>query len=304
MTTILLTGRTGQVGWELARELAPLGQVIALDRSQMDLANPDSIRAAIRQAKPDVIVNAAAFTSVDDVEQQPELALRVNGVAPGIIAEEARRLGALLVHYSTAYVFDGTARRPYLEDDPPNPINVYGRTKLAGERAIAACGGAHLILRTSWIYSRRGTNFLLAILKLAREKKELAVVDDQIGSPTWARTIAEATARLLEKRRRTNGAAGTFHLSAAGAVSRYGFAEEIIAIGRRLPGGSGPWAKALPVTSADYPLPAARPKYCALDNARIKQAFGIEMPDWKSQIQACLSARVSHRGQNSARRTR
>lgn len=287
MTIILLTGRTGQVGWELQRALAPLGEVIATDRGQLDLADHGSIRTAIRQAKPAIIVNAAAFTSVDDVEQQPELALRVNGVAPGIIADEAKRLGALLVHYSTSYVFDGTARRPYVEDDPPNPINAYGRTKLAGERAVAAAGGHHLILRTSWIYSQRGTNFLLAFLRLARQKTELPVVNDQIGNPTWARAIAEATATLLGAKS-VRDHAGLYHLSAGGSVSRLAFAERILALARerRLLDAARTTLKS--VATAQYPLPAARPLNCTTSKERIRRVFGLEMTDWERQLRLCL----------------
>lgn len=285
MTAILLTGRTGQTGWELQRALAPLGQLIATGRGELDLADPDSIRAALRQAKPAIIVNAGGFTAVDEVEQQPELAMRVNGVAPGILAEEARRLGALLVHYSTAYVFDGNSEQPYAEDDAPNPINAYGKSKLAGEKAIAAAGCDHLILRTSWIYSLRGTNFLTTILELARQKKELAVVDDQIGAPTWARAIAQATAQVLGQRRRAG--AGIYHLTAAGQVSRYGLTRQIIENGRQRAPGRTTWPEVRPITSAQYPLPAARPQYCVLATDRIRRDFGVSMPAWEAQLLAC-----------------
>lgn len=290
MTTVLLTGRTGQTGWELQRALAPLGQVIATGRGELDLADPDSIRAAIRQAKPSIIVNAGGFTSVDEVEQQPELAMRVNGVAPGVIAEEAKRLGARLLHYSTAYVFDGNSGKPYSEDDPPNPINVYGKSKLAGEQAIVATDCDHLILRTSWIYSRRGINFLTAILKLAREKKELAVVDDQIGSPTWAKAIADATGQLLKKPRRAGGDAGIYHLTAAGQVSRFGLARKIIDNAREFTVGRGPWPNIRPIPSSEYPLPAARPRSCVLATGRIGRDFGTSMESWEDQLRACQRA--------------
>ena len=194
---ILLTGKNGQVGWELERSLQPLGQVIAFDRSGLDLASPDSIRAVIREVKPELIVNPAAYTAVDKAESEPDLAMAVNGVAPGIIAEEAKRLGAALIHYSTDYVFDGTKAEPYTEDDVPKPINVYGKTKLAGEQAVQAIGVPHLIFRTSWVYGMRGKNFLLTILRMAKEKDELRIVDDQFGAPTWSRMIAETTAQVL-----------------------------------------------------------------------------------------------------------
>ena len=289
MTTILLTGRTGQVGAELQQALAPLGQVIATGRGELDLADPGSIRAAIRQAKPSIIVNAGAFTSVDDVERQPDLAMRVNGIAPGVIAEETRRLGGLLVHYSTSYVFDGNSQRPYTEDDPPNPINAYGRSKLAGERAIAAAGCDHLILRTSWIYSERGSNFVLAILRLAREKPVLSVVDDQIGTPSWAHALAEATAELLRRRHLIPGRGGVYHLSAGGHTSRFEFAKAIIRIMRRISGDNDGWANVTPVTSDQYlPLPAKRPHNTVTSKERVKKAFGVEMPHWERQLEDFL----------------
>src|SRR5688572_7979721 len=194
---VLLIGRSGQLGWELQRSLAPLGGLVALDRAGMDLADPDSIHRAIADARPEVIVNAAAYTAVDQAESEPDMAMQVNGIAPGIIAEEAARIGALMVHYSTDYVFDGAQDAPYREDDRTAPINVYGHTKLAGEEAVRAAGGAHLIFRTSWVYAARGSNFLLTMLRLARERSELRIVDDQVGAPTWARTVAEATAQVL-----------------------------------------------------------------------------------------------------------
>ena len=290
MRRILLTGATGQIGWELRHTLAPTGEVIAPDRSRLDLALPDSIRGAIREAQPGIIVNAAAFSSMDKAEAEPDAAMQVNGVAPGVLAEEAKRLGALLVHYSSAYVFDGTGTRPYLENDTPNPINTYGRSKLAGEQAIAAVGGAHVIVRLSWIHSLRGSNFLAAILKLAREKPELPVVDDQIGSPTWARAAAAATTQMLDAWHKA-GANGVFHLSAAGAVSRYGFAREILDAARER-GDARIRATVRPVTTAEYPLPAARPLNCTMNCDKIARVFGIGMPYWKSQVGDCLAERT------------
>ncbi len=288
MTTILLTGRTGQTGHELQRALAPLGQVIATGRGELDLADPDSIRAAIRQAAPSIIVNAGGFTSVDDVERQPELAMRVNAVAPGVIAEEARRLGGMLVHYSTSYVFDGNCPRPYTEDDPPNPVNAYGRSKLAGEQAIAAAGCDHLILRTSWIYSMRGINFLTTFLKLAREKKELPVVDDQIGSPTWARAIAEATAELLRRRELIARHGGVYHLTAGGHVSRYEFAGAIIEIMKEVSRFPDGWASVKPIATASFPLPAQRPRNSVLSKDKIERTYGIALPHWRNQLYTFL----------------
>ncbi len=289
MTKILVVGKTGQVGWELQSALAPLGTVIALDRSQMDLSSADSIRKAIREAQPGIIVNAAGYTTVDKAESEPGLAMQVNGVAPGILAEEAKRLGAILVHYSTDYVFDGERDRPYTENDAPNPVNVYGRTKLAGERAIEAVGGAYLILRTSWIYSARGTNFVLTILRLAREKKELSVVNDQTGSPTWARMLAQATADLLRQADSIRSHSGTCHLSAAGHTSRCEFAQAIIRLMQEVSATPDGWAKVKPITTEQYPLPARRPLHPVTNKDRIKRLFGVEMPHWEDQLRAFLT---------------
>jgi dTDP-4-dehydrorhamnose reductase len=284
MPRILLIGKTGQVGWELQRSLAPLGRVIAPDRTQMDLTRPDSVRQAIRDAAPDIIVNAAGYTAVDKAEAEPDLAMQVNAVAPGVMAEEARRLNAQLIHYSTDYVFDGRHSEPYNEDDEPNPLNTYGKSKLAGERAIAASGCAHLILRISWIYSDRGTNFVLTMLRLAREREELVVVDDQIGSPTWAHALAQTSAELLGKVRRTDEETGIYHLSATGYTSRYDFAKKIIEIARELSGEKDGWATVRPITNAEYPLPAKRPLNAATSKEKIKRTFGIEMPAWTEQL--------------------
>lgn len=288
MKTILLTGKTGQVGWELQTALASLGRVIALDRTQMDLSKPDSIRIAIREAAPDIIVNAAAYTAVDKAESEPELAMMVNGIAPGIMAEEANRLGALLVHYSTDYVFNGTKSEPYTEDDETNPLNVYGKTKLAGERTITTTGCAHLILRTSWVYSGRGANFVLNMLRLARERRELAVVDDQVGSPTWARALAQSTVDLLGKSRHLKKMSGIYHLAAEDFTSRFNLAQRIIELARELSNERTDWATVRPTTTAEYPLPAVRPLNSAMSKEKIQRVFGINMTDWQSQLMACL----------------
>ena len=286
MKTILLTGKTGQVGWELQRVLAPVGRIIALDRTQMNLIDPDSIRKAIRDASPDIIVNAAGYTAVDKAETEPDLAMQVNATGPGVMAEEAGRIGALLVHYSTDYVFDGTSAAPYVEDDEPNPLNVYGKSKLEGERAIAASGCAHLILRASWIYSNRGTNFVLTILRLARERQELAVVDDQIGSPTWARALAESTAELLARANIPEMESGVYHLSANGYTSRFDFALAVLQNATSLSNGNVAWAVPRSVGTIQYPLPARRPLYAATSKDKIKRVFGIEMSDWRLQLGA------------------
>jgi len=290
MTTILLTGNSGQVGWELQRALTPLGNLIALGRDGMDHANPDSIRSAIRVARPGIIVNAAGYTTVDKAESEPDLAMQINGVAPGIMAEEAKRIGAPLVHYSTDYVYDGVLERPYTEDDAPKPLNTYGKSKLAGEHAIAAVGGTYVILRTSWVYSARRSNFVLAILRLAREKPVLTVVNDQVGSPTWARALAESTAGLLRNRPLLHDHGGVFHLSASGQTSRFEFARAIIRIMKEISGAKGGWAEISPITTDQYhpPLPARRPLSPVTDKNKIKRVFGIEMPGWESQLRSFL----------------
>jgi len=288
MQRILVPGRNGQVGWELQAALEPLGTVIGLDRSGMDLASPDSIRRAIRDAKPDVIINAAAYNHVDRAESEPDLAMQVNGIAPGIMAEEAKRLGAILIHYSTDYVFDGELGRPYSEEDAPNPLNAYGRTKLAGERAIESVGGQYLILRSSWVYSARGSNFVLTVLRLAREKPELAMVNDQFGSPTWARWLAQATAELLRKRELISRHSGVYHLTASGHASRYEFAKAIIDIMKEVSGIPSGWASVKAIGSDAYPLPAMRPRNPVISKDKIKRVFGIEMPRWEDQLRAFL----------------
>lgn len=292
MLRILVPGKSGQVGWELQSALAPLGTVIALDRRQMDLAEEGSIRNAIRDAKPDIIVNAAGYTGVDKAESEPEFAMRINGVAPRIMAEEAKHAGAILIHYSTDYVFDGELDRPYTEDDAPNPVNTYGRTKLAGERAIEAVGGRYLILRSSWIYSARGSNFVLTVLRLAREKPELTMVDDQTGSPTWARALAEATAELLRRKELITRHSGVYHLAAGGHASRYEFARAIIREAREISGVAQGWAEVRPIPTAHYPLPARRPRDSQIDNEKIRWTFGITMQDWQEQLGAFLASHV------------
>lgn len=270
---ILLSGRNGQVGRELERSLAPLGEVIATDRAMLDLADAEAIRRMVRETKPGVVVNAAAYTAVDRAESEPEAAMRINGTAPGVFAEEAGRLGALLVHYSTDYVFDGTKATPYVEADPTHPLNVYGRSKLEGERAIHASGCRHVVLRTSWIYSARGSNFLRAILRRAREQSELRVVNDQIGAPTSAAAIARATALILGR----TGPEGVFHASASGQTSWQGFAEAIVK-------SAGLPTRVVGIRSQDYPSAARRPCNSLLDNTRLRTVFGIALDDWQGQL--------------------
>jgi len=284
--TILLLGKNGQVGWELQRTLAPLGQVIALDQPDLDLTKPEQIRAQVREVKPNLIVNAAAYTAVDRAEGEPELAMAINGIAPGILAEEAKALGATLVHYSTDYVFDGTKKEPYTEADEPNPINVYGKTKLAGEQAIQAVGGNNLIFRTSWVYGMRGNNFLLTILRLAKERDELRIVDDQIGAPTWCRMLAEATALILA--RGEEGLAdnwGLYHMTAGGKTTWYGFAKGIledVKLNKKEP------ISMIPLLTHDYFTLAKRPMNSVLSNHHMVDKLQIRIPSWKSQLSSAL----------------
>jgi len=281
---ILLTARNGQVGWELQRTLAPLGEVVALDRTALDLAAPDAIRTVIREVKPQLIVNAAAYTAVDRAETEPDLAHAVNATAPGIMAEEAKRLGAALIHYSTDYVFDGAKDGAYVEEYPTNPLNVYGKTKLAGEQAIRASGAAHLILRTSWVYGARGKNFLLTMLRLAKEREELKIVADQIGAPTWSRHIAETTAQILAQRiGQWPELDGLYHFTAGGATSWHGFASAIVELS-----GIAPSPRLIPIPTTEYPLPATRPKNSLLANTSLAATFGLTMPDWSLSLRLCM----------------
>jgi dTDP-4-dehydrorhamnose reductase len=288
MIRILLTGKTGQVGYELERSLQGLGEITAVDRSQMDLSNLDQVRAVIRAVKPNLIINPAAYTAVDKAESEPELAMRINGHAPAVMAEEAKKLGAAMIHYSTDYVFDGTKTTPYTEDDPTCPINAYGRTKLAGEQAIQAAGIPHLILRTSWVYGMRGKNFLLTVLRLAQERDELRIVADQHGSPTWCRTIADSTAHIVAQSHRAShvedgwqGRSGLYHLTAQGQTTWHGFTQAILAhpsVAKK--------PTVTPIMAHEYPLPAARPANSVLSCARVTGAF-CGLPAWDSALRLC-----------------
>jgi dTDP-4-dehydrorhamnose reductase len=284
---LLLTGSNGQIGWELRRTLAPLGQVTALSRQELDLVNPDRIVECISELRPTIIVNAAAYTAVDRAEQEPDLAHAVNAIAPGVLAEQAKRIGALLVHYSTDYVFDGTKASPYTEQDAPRPLGVYGSTKLAGERAVQAAGAAHVILRTSWVYATRGKNFLLTIQRLARERSELRVVNDQIGAPTWSRFIAEATALMLVQPQAAEHS-GLYHLSAAGQTSWYGFAAAIVQVLAEQAGPQQARPKLVPIPSHEYPSLVQRPQYSVLDNRLFRETFGLYSPGWEEQLALAL----------------
>ena len=283
---ILITGRNGQLAQALQQRLAGLGQVHVLGREQLDLAEPERIRQVVRELSPDLLVNAAAYTAVDQAENEPALAFAINATAPGVLAEEAARLGVPLLHYSTDYVFDGSKATPYTEDDAPNPLSVYGRSKLAGEQAIHAVGGAHLTLRTSWVYSLHGRNFLLTMQRLLQEKPQLRVGADQIGAPTWAGSLAASTLALIQRWQAGQaGAWGTYHMTAQGQTSWFGFAQ---AIGEHLKAQGRPCAQLLPIPSSEYPTPAQRPLNSRLNCSRLRQQWQVEQPDWRQALIECL----------------
>ena len=283
----LLLGRNGQVGWELARALAPLGEVETLDRAAAPLDELQRLDTAIRGRAWDVIVNAAAYTAVDRAEQEADLAMRVNGDAPGVMAREANRRGALMVHYGTDYVFDGSGDRPWPEDALTAPLSVYGQTKLAGEESVRAAGCRHLILRTSWVYAARGGNFAKTMLRLASERDTLSVVADQVGAPTGAELIADATAHAVARVHAEAAEGGTFHLAAAGETSWHGYAEHVLAHAKR----AGRTLKAnevRPIRTADFPTLARRPANSRLDTRRFREAFGLHLPPWQAGVERML----------------
>lgn len=289
---ILLLGSNGQIGWELSRCLLPLGEVISATRAQVDLSDYGKLQEFLQRAGPDVIINAAAYTGVDKAETEQDLADSVNHIAPGILAEQAEHSGALLVHYSTDYVFDGTKESPYTELDTPCPVSVYGRSKLAGEQAIQESGCEFLIFRTSWVFASRGHNFLRTILRLAGEREELNIVSDQVGSPSWARLIAETTAHCLRQtmieRQQEAFSSGIYHLTARGETSWHGFAEAIV---KPMPGH---WKNEIsvnkinPISTAEFPLPAERPKNSRLDTSLLEKHFGLTMPGWEKTLKLCM----------------
>ncbi len=299
---ILITGANGQVGWHLQRTLAPLGEVLAIDIEQVDLTDLNAITRTVRDFAPNIVANAAAYTAVDKAESEPELARAINVAAPARIAEECARSGALLIHFSTDYVYNGTKSGAYDENDATGPLSVYGRTKLDGDQAIIASGSAHIILRTTWVYDVRGKNFLRTVLRLAREKDELRMVGDQFGAPTWARGLAESTTIILAKsleRRNAAGAwnGGLFHLTAAGQTSWAGFAQAILEDYEALLdwpaysdefGGPLNAKRVVAITSEQYLSPARRPRNSVLSNAKVRAAFGIVMPDWRSQLRLAM----------------
>ena len=288
MTAILLLGKHGQVGRELGIHLAGLGPLVAFGHAELDLADAPALRAALDRIRPALVVNAAAYTNVDRAEAEPAVAAAVNARAPGILAQYLAASGGALIHYSTDYVFDGFRGTPYTEDDAPNPLNVYGASKLAGERAIATSGVAHLILRTSWVYSEHGSNFVTTIRRLARTQRTLDVVNDQIGCPTWARTIARTTRQLIERcAGRIADCQGLYHLAAGGHTTRYGLAEKIVALMAQQPGDPAfvpPRLQA--VATSRFPAPAVRPACSALATGRLASRFGITLPGWEEELAA------------------
>ena len=285
---ILLIGKIGQVGWELRRTLAPMAQVACVDFPEIDLTSGDSVRQWVREIKPDIVINAAAYTAVDKAESEPDKAMAINGVAPGILAEEAKQSGALLVHYSTDYVYDGAKTTPYVETDSPNPLGAYGRSKLAGDDAIRAVGGAHLSFRLCWVYGARGQNFMLTIMRLARERERLRVVADQFGCPTWSRMIAETTALALRQALAAgdwDAFTGTYHLAASGVTSWQGFAQAILNL---MPATGKKCTAVEAISTPEYPTPAKRPAYSVLACDKLEHVFGLRLPHWEDSLKQVM----------------
>lgn len=289
---LLVIGRNGQVGWELLRALAPLGDVEGVDYPDLDLAEASNIRRWLARVEPDVVVNAGAYTAVDEAESEPERAMAINGLAPGVLAEWMRARGGLLVHYSSDYVFDGRKRSAYTETDSAEPLNCYGRSKLAGERAVVAVGGRHLVFRLCWVYGLRGNNFCVTIRRLARDRDVLRVVNDQIGCPTWARLVAEATAVCLS---RVLGEAeperfdGIYHLSATTSTSWHGFASAIVAA---MPATERRCIRVDAILASEYPAAACRPAWSVLDGGKVERVFGVRLPGWEEGFRLALEGGV------------
>lgn len=285
---ILLIGKNGQVGWELRRSLAPLAEVVAVDYPEINFTNTAALRRLVAETHPNVVVNAAAYTAVDKAETEKDLCHQINATGPGILAEEARKAGALMVHYSTDYIFDGTKQTPYVETDAPNPLGAYGESKLAGDQAVRASGVDHLIFRLCWVYGVRGQNFLLTMQRLAREREKLRVVRDQVGCPTWARMIAETTAFALMQvtasadRSVFNGA---YHLAASGLTSWHGFASRIIEL---MPEADRKCREIEGITTAEFPTPSKRPAYSVLNCDKLQKTFELRLPDWETSLQHVL----------------
>jgi dTDP-4-dehydrorhamnose reductase len=285
---ILLIGKIGQVGWELRRTLAPMAQVACVDFPEIDLTSGDSIRRWVRETQPNIIINAAAYTAVDKAESEEAKAMSINGVAPGILAEEAKKAGALLVHYSTDYIFDGTKTTPYEETDSPNPLGAYGRSKLAGDEAVCAIGCAHLVFRLCWVYGARGQNFMLTMMRLAREREKLRVVADQVGCPTWSRMIAETTTQALRQTvaaRDWGAFTGTYHLASSGVTSWQGFAQAIINL---MPAEGKKCSVVEAISTPEYPTPAKRPPYSGLGCGKLERVFGLRLPHWEDSLRQVM----------------
>ena len=297
---ILLLGKNGQLGWELQRSLAPLGELVALDRQGApglcgDLGEPDGLAATVRALRPDVIVNAAAYTAVDRAESEPDLARRINAHAPAVLAREAAACGALLLHYSTDYVFHGHGQRPWAEDDPTGPLNVYGQTKLAGEQAIVQAGCRHLILRTSWIHAARGGNFARTMLRLARQQPRLTVIDDQWGAPTGAELIADVSAHAIVQLRARPDKAGIYHLAAAGETNWFSYAKHVLAQAQSAQAAIEYAVKdILPISSSAYPVAATRPHNSRLDTRKLRTAFDLHLPPWQAGVDRMLAEILGH----------
>jgi dTDP-4-dehydrorhamnose reductase len=298
---IVIVGRNGQLAWEAKQRFQGLGQIICVGRPEFDLLDLNGVREEIRRIKPSVIVNTAAYTAVDQAESEPEAAMKINSEASAALAEEAKWLDTLFITYSTDYVFDGKSAAPYSESDSTAPLNVYGASKLSGERAVEAVGGNHLIFRTSWVYGARGKNFLKTILKLAAERSELRIVDDQVGAPTWSRDLADATRNVLEHLVSQSSSAktsigealddrrGIYHMTAAGSVSWFGFATAIVEEMERRGLSQGRVVKVMPIPSRQYPTPAARPHNSRLCNDKLKNAFGVTLPQWRESLAAVMN---------------
>jgi dTDP-4-dehydrorhamnose reductase len=289
---ILLFGKNGQLGWEFQRILPILGEAVALDREELDLCDEGAIRKTIAELKPDLIINASAYTDVDASEKETELAVKINALAPGIMAEMARKLRAAFVHYSTDYVFDGRKNAPYTETDPVNPLNMYGKSKVMGEENVKQAGEAYLILRTSWVYSVRGNSFVNKVLKWSRQNRNLKVVSDQVSSPTWARTLAEVTGFVLAGHKKDLYEAicergGIYHLAGAGFTSRYEWAKQILANDAKR---SEQIVQAIePASSEEFPTPAVRPLFSALDCTLFEEKFGLRLPDWNESLRLAMT---------------
>jgi dTDP-4-dehydrorhamnose reductase len=298
---IVIVGRKGQLAWEANHRFQRLGKIICLGRPEIDLLDINGLREEIRRIKPSIIVNAAAYTAVDQAESEPDAAMKINSEAPAAMAEEAKRLGALFITYSTDYVFDGKSATPYSETHPTAPLNVYGASKLSGEQAIEAVGGNYLIFRTSWVYGARGKNFLKTILTLAVERAELKIVDDQVGAPTWSRDLADATRKIIEQlvaktetenipiHEALGDRRGTYHMTSAGSVSWYGFAAAIVEEMGKRGLSTSTLAKLVPIPSSEYPTPATRPRNSRLCNEKLKNAVGVTLPPWRESLVSVMN---------------